>query len=420
MFAQQAGVFEAVRTRGTWQSAILAALLAYVLSGVLAVASCSIFLRARSDLKNHGLDFERYDTEHYRTIATRGYSYDAEARSNIAFFPLFPLTARALHELTGLSVRVCLWVTAHTALFLALTALAAYLVHRHTDVSQPNLIAGGGHRWMREPRLAAVLCLAFFPTTFFLRLAYSESLFLLLMLLAFIGFERRWSVITVAWFVGLLTMARPVGMALVPPFCCYAYHRLQGKRWRVAVVASLIPLATWGLLSYMIFQYMAFGEPLAFAQTQTHWRWRPEVPGDAKALALLSFEPVWSVYLPSSVVHWSRTGDPDSWWLNLSFANPIYFCATGALVAIGAWKSWLTRYEVLASVCLLGIPYLTRAHETGMISHARFASLVFPAYIVLGHCLARMPATLAWCALFGGGVLMGIYLALFAMGYSFF
>jgi hypothetical protein len=62
------------------------------------------------------------------------------------------------------------------------------------------------------------------------------------------------------------------------------------------------------------------------------------------------------------------------------------------LIAVGARKGWLTAYEVLVAIPLLGIPYVTRAFEMGMSSHARFAAVVFPAFIVLGHLLGGISA----------------------------
>ena len=50
----------------------------------------------------------------------------------------------------------------------------------------------------------------------------------------------------------------------------------------------------------MGYQYAAFGDPLAFAKTQEHWSTRGVVSASDKALALLSYEPIWSVYQSSS------------------------------------------------------------------------------------------------------------------------
>ena len=100
--------------------------------------------------------------------------------------------------------------------------------------------------------------------------------------------------------------------------------------------------------------------------------------------------------------------------------NPIYFVGTAALVGAGAWKRWLTRYEILVSVPLLLIPYVTKGFDNGMLSHGRFAAVVFPAYIVVGHLLAKLPREVAISLLALSGFLMGIYAAEYAAGKQFF
>jgi hypothetical protein len=181
----------------------------------------------------------------------------------------------------------------------------------------------------------------------------------------------------------------------------------------------LVPLASWGILAYMAYLHFEFGDLLAFAKTQEYWRIRGKTTVSEKALSLLSWEPLWIVYDDYSPCCWNRFGAP-SVVLNMQFANPIYFVAAAVLVAVGAWKRWLTSHEVALSIALLAIPYVTRAYEMCLNSHARFAAVVFPAYIVLGHLLARLPPIVAMSLLALAGAMMGLYTALFAAGYPFF
>lgn len=105
--------------------------------------------------------------------------------------------------------------------------------------------------------------------------------------------------------------------------------------------------------------------------------------------------------------------------LSLEFANPIYLAGTTALIALGAWKRWLTSYEILLAVPLIAMSYFLRAYEMRMLSQARFMVVVFPAYIVMGNLLARMPPVIANSLLALSGFMMGVYAALFAAGYPF-
>jgi hypothetical protein len=170
----------------------------------------------------------------------------------------------------------------------------------------------------------------------------------------------------------------------------------------------------------MGYQYVAFGDPLIFAKTQEFWHVRAHVALGEKIVALASWEPIWWVYVPGASGYWGgveRGGIP---LLNLTFMNPVYFVGTALLVAIGIWKKWLTPYEILVSVPLLVIPYVTKGYDNAMISHARFAAVVFPAYIVVGHLLARLPRWAAWTILGASAVLMGIYAGEYAAGKPFY
>jgi hypothetical protein len=169
----------------------------------------------------------------------------------------------------------------------------------------------------------------------------------------------------------------------------------------------------------MLFQYCKFGQPFAFALTQKYHRMRPLGTTSDWILSLLSWEPIRDTYNPASPGYWQALHYSPSRLFSLEFANPIYLVGFAALIVLGAWKRWLTTYEVLLAVPLLAISYFTRAYEMRMLSQARFAAVVFPAYIVLGQLLARMFPAVAASLLALSGLLLGIYAALFAAGYPF-
>ncbi|MGH7128632.1 MAG: hypothetical protein ACREIV_08675, partial [Planctomycetaceae bacterium] len=81
-------------------------------------------------------------------------------------------------------------------------------------------------------------------------------------------------------------------------------------------------------------------------------------------------------------------------------------------------KRWLNGRELLLSALLLLIPYATMTYDNLMLSQPRFAAVVFPAYVVIGHLLCRSPRWAACLFLGVCGVLMGLYTVLFAAGYG--
>ncbi len=77
--------------------------------------------------------------------------------------------------------------------------------------------------------------------------------------------------------------------------------------------------------------------------------------------------------------------------VSLHFFEPLYFVAAIVLVYVGALKRWLNGYEITLAISLLLIPYVTKGYEQTMASQARYTTVVFPIYIVLGNIMARAP-----------------------------
>ena len=253
---------------------------------------------------------------------------------------------------------------------------------------------------------------------------YSESTFLFLTLASMVGMVRRWPLLIVALLVGAVTAVRPVGVAVTAAFLCYIVFDAQCgpiKR-RLLVALGFLPIACWGLIAYMSYQYVAFDAPFSFAQTQDHWNQLKGPPRDVwdKVESLLSGEPIWGAYTGDPERTWRSPGDPSNPLFNLFFWNPIVFVATAVLIVIGARKSWLTGPEIVLSTALLAIPYVTRAYEMCMASQARFAAVVFPVYIVLGRLLGSLPEWATWVVLGAFAVMIMAWSALFAAGQYLF
>jgi hypothetical protein len=167
----------------------------------------------------------------------------------------------------------------------------------------------------------------------------------------------------------------------------------------------------------MAFQWTALGDPLAFVHAQSRWQDRPALGWGEKALALLTCEPVWSAYVPSSAGYCGRYAAELPGWVNLQLANPLYFAGAVLLVALGAAKRWLTMHEVLLAAGLVLIPYVARGYDMCMASQGRFMAAAFPMYLVLGHLLCRLPLAVSAGVLALSAVYLAIYSALFTAGH---
>ncbi len=135
---------------------------------------------------------------------------------------------------------------------------------------------------------------------------------------------------------------------------------------------------------------------------------------------MLAGEPLWGVFTVDSLRYWTRIDRHGNPFFSMFFWNPILFVGTVVLVLFGAYRFWLSGPEVVLGLGLLAIPYLTRAYEMSMASHARFAAVVIPAYLVLGRLLPARPAWVPWSILGGLSMVLLAWSALFAAGYYFF
>jgi hypothetical protein len=331
-------------------------------------------------------------------IATSGYHYDPHRRSPVAFFPLFPWLGAAVIQLTGLGPTSALLLVSHVCLATAFVLASTYL---------------RDSRFTVKPTASSLtlLALGLMPATLFFRITYSESTFLLVNLVFLLGIQRRWQVFVVAAIAGLATSARPAGIGLLVPLLLYVWYGSPSRAAFLVRAPLAAVLGCWGLLAYATFLYARFGDPLAFAKTQIHWG-SPGPSQEAKILSLLSYEPIWQVFLRGPDGNWSMF----TWEL----VNPLYFVATVVLVLFGIWRGWLNGYEGALAGMLLIIPYLTRAHEMNMASSARFAAVVFPLYLVVGNGLARLPPIVSGALLAISAFFLGAFSALFVSGHLVF
>jgi hypothetical protein len=386
----------------------------YVLTTLIVI--CAVFIgydifrpRITQDQNQSDLTscFARWDGQWYKRIVADGYSYDPDNQSTVAFFPVYPLLARLLVCITGLRPDLALLAIAHLSLISAFILMIAYVRERYKSTS---------------PGLAeyVLLALGLLPFTFFFRMAYSEAPFLLLTILALYGMERKWSLAIIALIIGLATATRPVGLGLLAPLILHIWHRSSNAISFIGTFLCIVPIACWGMAGYMSYQYGQFGDPLAFAKSHGHWRVRPPAPLLDKLIALETLEPIWSICDSWSPCCWNRTEFANAFLFNPRIADRVYFLGAVVLAAVGKYKRWLSSYELVLVVSLLFIPYVGRGYDMCMASMARFTSVAFPIYLVLGNLLWRIQVPLAAGFLAISSLLLGVNAALFAARYPFF
>jgi hypothetical protein len=398
---------------GEWFDDLLAGIVAYYLTSlpVLIGVWFGVSFLNRSGAGDDPIAAcVRFDAIHYVDIIRDGYSYDPTRRSLVAQFPAYPLLARWMCQITGLAPEEGALLTANLFLMGAFMLLA-----RWVRVGWPDATA--------DQRMLVLAVFGLWPMTLFFRMPYAESLFLCGTLAVLYGMARRWPLIVLAVLAGLVTAVRPVGVAVTAAFVWHVLTQSGSRPWaKASRAAVLTPLACWGLLAYIGYQWQAFDAPLAFAQTQENWTMG--APDDrswqAKAVSLLTLEPIWGVYEPSSRRYWENVKIPGGPLFSVIFWNPILFVLAVLLLVLGGWKRWLTGSELVLGACLLAIPYLTRAYEMSMASHGRFAAIVVVNYLVIARLLPHDRAPLFATVAVAVGLLICLFSALYAANYLVF
>jgi hypothetical protein len=346
-----------------------------------------------------------WNGDRYITIAAHGYDFDPGKRSNVAFFPAYPAAISCFGRSLGVPFEVAALLVAHLFLAGAFVLLSAYLEIGPGDDC---------------PRIQTLLAFGLFPAGFFLRMSQSEAMFVFLSILALYAIAKHWPLFLISIIIGAATATRPVGIALLVPLAIFLYRegdfRKKGK-W-VARASIALPVACSGLIAFMLYLQVLFESPIAFAQTQQHWRERPATGAARKVVGLATGEPLWSVYRRDSPCFWACSDDHALGPVfSIDFANPIVFTAAGALIAIGVRRRWLSAYEAALSIGLLAIPYLTRSFEMCMAGHARFAVVVFPIYLVLGRLIAAAPLAAQVAVFSTFGFFLVCYSCLMGLGF---
>jgi hypothetical protein len=282
------------------------------------------------------------------------------------------------------------------------------------------------------------MSLAVFPTTMFMRMAYTESTLLFLLLVGMYGIRRKWNPLYVAMVFGAASGTRAVGAAGVVPLLMYWWECMEavagkesisygivGQAFRMPRIREtllfgpvLIIVAWSGLLGFMAYQAYRFGNPGAFAEAQMEFRLRsPPVGVRAQLRSLVTAEPMRSTYTSGSACYWGNVAPRHDPLVSLSFANPVYFGGAIILLIAGFRKGWITNGEAALSVALIVIPYISQSGRWCTVSQGRFASVVFPVYIVIGRIMAGLPFFVTVPLLLLAIGLLASYAALFSSWY---
>lgn len=193
-----------------------------------------------------------WDGGHFLTIAKSGY----QEKYLYAFFPLYPIAINLVSKISGDHLIAALLIS------LASAFLTMQILYRLILLDFGNKLAE-----------KTIIFLLIFPTSFFLITAYSESLFLLLVVSSFYFFRKE-KLFWAALFAGLASATRLAGLALSMALIFQIINSgINKKNW-------IILFAPMGFIIYCIFLFNATGDPFYFLYSESNnWQRSLSIPG---------------------------------------------------------------------------------------------------------------------------------------------
>lgn len=303
--------------------------------------------------------FVTWDANWYLEIATRGYRFDPQGESSVAFYPLYPLLIRGLWR-CGLDPEIAGYAVSHAALFGAAVFLWRLAAWETRSAPTASL---------------AVTFLLLSPGAMWFGMIYTESLFLLTTLGCLYAARRgRWLEAAAWGYAAAIT--RTPGLLLAGFLGLEAAQQWRGRNAPGAVKgpparAGNPPLVRMGLavaapmlgqLTFLIFLQVAFGDWHAQQRTMTAGWFAagPRWPWTALIQEWNENEPIFTL-----------------------LADPVLL----VVVLAGVASFWsLRRWGYPALVLALTTLYLVSTNGESLL---RYLSTAAPVYLVLAQAARR-------------------------------
>lgn len=341
-----------------------------------------------------------FDGVHYIAIAKRGYV--SEAR----FFPLYPIILKTVSYPV-----VTLFENYPAENSILIVGLLLNLVF--TTAVSILLILYVRERYDSSLAFLTVLLFISYPTSFFLVSLYSESLFLLLVLLGF-KFAKEKKAYQLIAVLTLLSITRLPGILMTIPLL-YLFFKgdfdtagiikeyvsavkkiLQKNTFFIATTLFVVPSL---LVLYSWYNYIEWSNPLYFLTAHG------ELGNDRSVLGISN-----PLVIPVRYVKILLTVSPSlyEYWVSV--------LELGSLVVatLMAWlgKKILKKEEILYVLTVIALPLLSGT----LTGFPRYLLLAFPLWIGLAHWVRDKPKT-KFTILVLGFILQVVLTSLFGLRY---
>jgi Gpi18-like mannosyltransferase len=227
-----------------------------------------------------------------------------------------------------------------------------------------------------------LLILAFFPTSFYFSVVYTESLFMLLVVLSFY-LARKGNYLLAGFVAGLASYTRFIGIFLVPAividYCQQEKAGLSGtiidKARKVVKAMGFIFISSWGLIAYMFFLKKTTGDPLYFVHIQQLFS-----PERAFHKLILIYQVFWRY------IKMVFSLNPSQWAF---YSVSLELVVSTVFLGLLLW-GWYKRkeYKIKESWLIFSFLAYSLPTITGTFSSMpRFVLVCFPGFIVIERLL---------------------------------
>ena len=291
--------------------------------------------------------WNRWDALNYQKLAQFGYSATGERQPLLVFYPLYPWTVRLVAFVTR-DYLVSAFIVSTLA-----SLVAAVVLLRLVELD-----------YSKELAQRAVWFLFIFPTSYFLHIGYTESLFLMLVLTCvFAARKQRW--LLAGLFGALACLTRANGVVLVPVLMAEAANQYwTTRRWQWQWL--WIGVAGFGFAGYLLLNKHVTGDAFAFTSYMQQFFGK-------------SLSPPWTG-IDNAIGSLSR--DPAE--AEMIGTQEVLFIALGLACTVVSWVKLRPAY----SVWMTG-NWLLFVSVSFVLSVPRYTLTMFPIYILFSMLAAR-------------------------------
>jgi Gpi18-like mannosyltransferase len=197
--------------------------------------------------------FLKWDSKIYLDIILNYYSPTINFPIKYPFFPVYPLLVKFISLLLHSNPIIIGIIINQLAFFISFILIYKYC---------KNFL----HLPEKHVEFTLVL-LSISSINIYINILYTESIFMLILLLAFYNLrnEKYW---IAAIFGFILSATKIIGVLFVLPFFIYIYKKTKIINWQMIIQIFLI---SSGLLLFMLYLFKITGDPIKFVHVQVYW-----------------------------------------------------------------------------------------------------------------------------------------------------